>query len=140
MNAMALSPYWPHLSIPGERRLRPAACRERPDGASRGRSREPLNDPLVTVARARRIGAGIQARATGLLCSAGAALRYRDAEAGMGGGLSPTWVADRQPSSGSGTAFASMRCRWARSRSCRNEHRRPASLLQTTRELVDEGA
>src|SRR5262249_33317157 len=29
----------------------------------------------------------------------------------MGGGLSPTWVADRQPSSGSGTAFASMRCR-----------------------------
>jgi hypothetical protein len=30
-------PIWPHLSIPGERQLRPAACRERPDGASRGR-------------------------------------------------------------------------------------------------------
>jgi hypothetical protein len=36
----------------------------------------------------------------GLLCPAGAALRYWDAAAGMGGGLSPKWVADRQPSSG----------------------------------------
>src|SRR5262245_57959447 len=56
-------PIWPHLSIPGERQLRPAACRERPDGASRGRSREPLNDPLVTLACARRMAPGIHVRA-----------------------------------------------------------------------------
>ena len=32
----------PYLSFPGERQLRPAACRERPDGASRaGRSASP---------------------------------------------------------------------------------------------------
>src|SRR5262245_66570995 len=101
MNAMAPSPYWPHLLIPGERLLRPAACRERPDGAS---------------------------RATGLLCSAGAALRYRDAAAGTGGGFSPTWVADRQPSSGSGTAFASMLLRRAHSRCCSGLTLRHVSL------------
>jgi len=53
---------------------------------------------------------GIHVRAHwGLLCPAGAALRYRDAAAGMGGGISPKWVADRQPSSGSGTQH-SRRC------------------------------
>ena len=31
------------------------------------------------------------ARNGGLLCLAGAALRYGDAAAGMGGGLSPKW-------------------------------------------------
>ena len=41
------------------------------------------------------------ARNRSLLCPAGAALRYCEAAVGMGGGLSPKWVADRQPSSGS---------------------------------------
>ena len=45
------------------------------------------------------------ARNGGLLCPAGTALRYRDAAAGMGGGLSPKWVADRQPSSGSASSI-----------------------------------
>src|SRR5262245_22805304 len=38
-------PIWPHLSIPGERQLRPAACRERPDGTSRGREIESIPSP-----------------------------------------------------------------------------------------------
>src|SRR5262245_13901104 len=38
-------PIWPHLSIPGERQLRPAACRERPDGTSRGREIESIPRP-----------------------------------------------------------------------------------------------
>src|SRR5262245_50353542 len=48
------------------------------------------------------------ARNGSLLCPAGAALRYCEAAVGMGGGLSPKWVAGHQPSSGSGTH--SRRC------------------------------